>query len=493
MLAHMTIGKKLMAGFSALVVCLLGLSYVSMSAIDGLRENLDEMANTTAHKIDLVGAINGATAGMRAESRATLLAAVLKNSGDLDSARLNFNKNAGLMEQKVKELRPLLVNAQERKATEELEAGLPAWKATVEEMDRLCAAGQAEAADQVRKTKQRPIADQMAQSANLILEVNRQLLLDATKAADDQATRNRWIVLACIGVALLVGAAIIFVVRLVNKSLRQATAELAEGAEQVANAANQVSSSSQSLAQGSSEQAASLEETSASSEQISSIARKGSENSREAASLVTGSQDKFVQTNRSLDQMVLAMGDIQAQSGNIAKIIKVIDEIAFQTNILALNAAVEAARAGEAGMSFAVVADEVRNLAQRCAQAARDTTGLIEESIAKSNQGKVQVDGVAAGIREIAAQFGQVKTLVDELNQGSDEQTRGIEEVAKAVVQIQQVTQSTAACAEESAAAAEELNAQSETLKAVVHRLTALVGGGETRRADRQTVARGAR
>jgi methyl-accepting chemotaxis protein/methyl-accepting chemotaxis protein-1 (serine sensor receptor) len=144
-------------------------------------------------------------------------------------------------------------------------------------------------------------------------------------------------------------------------------------------------------------------------------------------------------------------------------------------------------------MSFAVVADEVRNLAQRCAQAARDTTGLIEESIAKSNQGKLQVDGVAAGIREIAAEFGQVKTLVDELNQGSDEQTRGIEEVAKAVVQIQQITQSTAAGAEESAAAAEELNAQSETLKAVVQRLTALVGGGETRRTGRRTVVRGAR
>ena len=387
----------------------------------------------------------------------------------------------------------MLVSVQERKATEELESGLPAWKASVEEMDRLCAAGQVEAADQVRKTRQRPIADQMAKSANSILDINRQLLVDATRAADNEATRNRWIVLACIGIALLVGAVIIFVVRLVNRSLRQAAAELAEGAEQVASAANQVSSSSQSLAQGSSEQAASLEETSASSEQISSIARKGSENSREAASLVTGSQEKFVHTNRSLDQMVLAMGDIQAQSGSIAKIIKVIDEIAFQTNILALNAAVEAARAGEAGMSFAVVADEVRNLAQRCAQAARDTTGLIEESIAKSNQGKLQVDGVAAGIREIAAEFGQVKTLVDELNQGSDEQTRGIEEVAKAVVQIQQITQSTAAGAEESAAAAEELNAQSETLKAVVQRLTALVGGGETRRTGRRTVVRGAR
>jgi methyl-accepting chemotaxis protein/methyl-accepting chemotaxis protein-1 (serine sensor receptor) len=193
--------------------------------------------------------------------------------------------------------------------------------------------------------------------------------------------------------------------------------------------------------------------------------------------LVTGSQQKFLQTNRSLDHMVIAMGDINTQSDKIAKIIKVIDEIAFQTNILALNAAVEAARAGEAGMGFAVVADEVRNLAQRCAQAARDTAQLIEDSIAKSNDGKARVDQVAIDIRAITGEFGKVKTLVDEVNQGSQEQTRGIEQVAQAIVQMQQVTESTAAGAEQSAAAAQQLSAHSVSLKDVVGRLTALVSG----------------
>jgi methyl-accepting chemotaxis protein/methyl-accepting chemotaxis protein-1 (serine sensor receptor) len=173
------------------------------------------------------------------------------------------------------------------------------------------------------------------------------------------------------------------------------------------------------------------------------------------------------------------MGEISTQSGKISKIIKTIDEIAFQTNILALNAAVEAARAGEAGMGFAVVADEVRNLAQRCAQAARDTAALIEESIGKSSDGKVKVDRVAAAIREITGEFGKVKTLVDEVNHGSQEQTRGIEQVARAVTQMEQLTQTTAASAEESAAAAEELTAQSQTLKSVVERLAAMVGGSE--------------
>jgi methyl-accepting chemotaxis protein/methyl-accepting chemotaxis protein-1 (serine sensor receptor) len=175
--------------------------------------------------------------------------------------------------------------------------------------------------------------------------------------------------------------------------------------------------------------------------------------------------------------MLAAMGEINTQSDRISRIIKVIDEIAFQTNILALNAAVEAARAGEAGMGFAVVADEVRNLAQRCTQAARDTAALIEESIAKSNDGSVKVDRVATAIRTVSGEAAKVKTLVEEVNSGSQEQARGIEQIGKAILQMQQVTQTTAANAEECAAAAEELNAQSAALKATVSRIRVMVGG----------------
>jgi len=304
---------------------------------------------------------------------------------------------------------------------------------------------------------------------------------DTVVASEKEAVaRKIWVVsLAVLAAFAAIGVAVGFTIRKISGDLRNAVADLNETAGQVAGAAAQISSSSQSLAQGASEQAASLEETSASSEEINAMARRNSENSRVAAGLMTQSQQKFVETNQSLDLTVAAMSEIKAQSDKISKIIKVIDEIAFQTNILALNAAVEAARAGEAGMGFAVVADEVRNLAQRCAQAARDTASLIEESIAKSHDGNVKVDQVAAAIRAITGETAKVKTLVDEVNLGSEEQTHGIEQIGKAIAQMEQVTQKTAANAEESASAAAELHAQSETLKAVVERLAAMVGASD--------------
>ncbi len=317
----------------------------------------------------------------------------------------------------------------------------------------------------------------MEAATDKLRDTQREVMENARAEADLTSTRANALAFAMIGLSLAAGAVVFFVVYRISRELRVLAGELSEGAVQVAGAAAQVTSSSQSLAQGAVDQASSIQETSASNQEIESAARKNQDNSSAAAALMAASKEKFAQANCSLDDALAAMGEIAAQSDRISRIIKTIDEIAFQTNILALNAAVEAARAGEAGLGFAVVADEVRNLAQRCAQAAKDTSTLIEESIAKSAGGRVKVDQVAASIRGLTDAVSQVKTLVDEVQAGSQEQARGIEHIGQAMVSMEQTTQKTAANAETGAAAAEELNAQADHLKGIVNRLILMVNG----------------
>ena len=277
--------------------------------------------------------------------------------------------------------------------------------------------------------------------------------------------------------AFLVGIAIMFfVVRGTNRTLTEVIAELSESAGQVTSASGQIAGSSRALAKGATEQAASLEEASASSKEIASMTRKNAGNSKREAVLMQTVSERIADANRALAVMVTSMCEINVSGGKISGIIKVIDEIAFQTNILALNAAVEAARAGEAGLGFAVVADEVRSLAQRSAQAAKDTAGLIEESVLKSGEGNSKLDEVATSINGITEGATKVQALVDEIESATIEQTLGMERISKAVAQMDEVTQRNAAGAEESAASSEELNAQSHGLMAVVNQLRALVG-----------------
>lgn len=346
-----------------------------------------------------------------------------------------------------------------------------------ETIDLRTASGFEAARAVVLTDKGKQVMDNIRKEVSGIDDAERTLLTQRSADAASSASFTMTVVLYGTLFCLVCSSVLAFaMIRGVNAGLLQAVNALTEGAEQVVSAAGQVSSSSQALAQGSSEQAASLEETSASSEEINVMARKNSDNSRTAAHLMAGAQQKFVQTNQSLEQTVVAMGEINAQSGKIAKIIKVIDEIAFQTNLLALNAAVEAARAGEAGMGFAVVADEVRNLAQRCAQAAKDTESLIEESIHKANSGTAKVDEVAKAIENVTNESGKLGTIIDEVKSSSQEQLRGMHEIGKAISEIERVTERTAASAEESASAAEQLDAQSEALKGVVGRLSEMVG-----------------
>ena len=296
-----------------------------------------------------------------------------------------------------------------------------------------------------------------------------------TEASSSRAQLTVFAVCGIVVAGLITFAAIR--VRRGTAALSLAVDELTLVSDGTAAGAAQISTSSQALAAAASEQAATLQQTSASSREIDSIIRDTAGNARSAAHEMSSAVQQVGDANLRLEELIGSMNEINSASGRVSKIIKTIDGIAFQTNILALNAAVEAARAGEAGMGFAVVAEEVRNLAQRCAQAAGETTGLIEDSIGKTRDGKVKLDQVADAIRSITQGTRNVKALVDRIQGASEGQARGIEQITGALSQMEQVTQRTAAGSEEGAAAGEELSAQSQSMKATVQRLASIVHG----------------
>ncbi len=324
-----------------------------------------------------------------------------------------------------------------------------------------------------------PALDQvLIQTGRTVEQECHEARLNQKQKMEHQMNRAKTLMAAGALAALLLGSLVAFLItRGITRPVRRVIESLVEGSAQVAGAAREVSAASQSLAAGASEQAAGLEQTSASMEEMSSITKQNADHAREAKTMMGEVQQIVQKVNAHMDQMGQAINEITRSSEETEKIIKTIDEIAFQTNLLALNAAVEAARAGEAGAGFAVVADEVRNLALRAAQAAKNTSGLIENTIGAIRRGNKLTRATREAFEENTAVAGRISRLIDDIAGASQEQAQGIAEVGQAISEMDRIVQQNAAASEESAAASEELNAQSEQMRDLVRELQILVEG----------------
>jgi len=470
-----TIGKRITFGFALIIALVAGLAITSFIMLRQARLEAKTLVKDAMPATIAMAEVHHRSDQIQLDVLRTMLAKTPEERNKWEEeVAAKSAENQKFMDDYEKNIHL----AEDRGMFQELAAARANYKSARDSLFALCDAGKSDEAIAYNISNFRPSYTAYSAIVDKMASWNTD---NAKKSGDrsDQAVQRANFITTLLSLAVVV-AGIIFAALLVQ-GLRRVLTRMAlvldESSNQSVAAAGQVSASSQSLAEGASEQASSLEETSSSLEEMAAMTKRNAENARQANDIAKEAREAANKGVGDMQTMAAAMEAIKVSSDDIAKIIKTIDEIAFQTNILALNAAVEAARAGEAGMGFAVVADEVRNLAQRSAQAAKETAGKIEGAITRTGQG-VEISGkVGAVLNDIMTKVRQVDELVTEVAGASREQTDGITQINSAVGQMDKVTQSNAASAEETAAAAEELNSQAEIMKQSVGELLALVGG----------------
>jgi methyl-accepting chemotaxis protein/methyl-accepting chemotaxis protein-1 (serine sensor receptor) len=473
---NLTLQQKLLGSSSILAVVALVGALTSAWMINTLNASVDHAVNGTARTMDALSKFVKPLDSLRTLSRGAVVYAFLQKPEIVDQQITKIMAGESETREALARVQGLLKTPDERAAFEQVAGILDQWLTITNQTMDMCRAGKPEEAANNSQKSLREFAAVFDKAQTDLLEVERRdLQASATQSAVLHGW-SRWLAGLSIVLTLAATAIAFFFTRRVSGQLRQAIHKIAAGAGKVHSAASQIASASQSLAGAASELAAGIEETSASAQEMAGVSGHSSEQSSEASSLVSDVGVALRDGNRSVNAMVASMDEIGASNNKVSKIIRVIDEIAFQTNILALNAAVEAARAGEAGLGFAVVADEVRTLAQRSAQAAKDTEVLIEETLSKSKTGRECVDQVAVVFHQISSKSETLGTLIGAVRTGNEQQAQGLAQISRAVSQMSQGTQTAAASAEESAASSSEMTAQAGSLREISTLLKKTVG-----------------
>jgi methyl-accepting chemotaxis protein/methyl-accepting chemotaxis protein-1 (serine sensor receptor) len=474
---NVSIGKRLLLCFSILIVLMVLQGAVVSWALSTFKSSFDLAANQTTEIVTISGQISGTVEGMRSAERGLILYSLLNDPDAYQEAKQAFAKSFQATNQNLQRVASLDHSSATQQLVSKAVETVGLVKREQDEIERLCDAENPGQASNVNLARTKPLFDNLAGIATAISDGERKLLA-SSKGANNRVASVSTVVFWPAGfLSVALGFMIWRVICKTTDTLGQLANDLYDRANHLAAIASRVSTSATQLAEDASGGAISLASASASVEKVSAISRRTNENAAAVAELSESSTKDFGDTETKLGLMAESMSRINSASGKIATIMKAIDEIAFQTNILALNAAIEAARAGEAGAGFAVVAEEVRSLAQRSAQAARDTEQFVSECLTASRDGQQRMTETARSVHSVMKAGGGIQQLVLEVRAGSHEQVTGLEQITQAVSNMDHVTQKTAAMAQESASASNELQFHTDALRGIVTTLRVFVEG----------------
>ncbi len=470
-----TIGRRISAGFVCVVAIIALVGAIAYARVHVIKSAANDVVDRSVPTIVLLGEIQSLVKENFINTSQHVLTSdpVRKKSIETE-----MDAKTSTLTSLYDQLEPLLATAADLRLYESVKSSRPPYRNLRVEILKASREGREAEARTLLEEKLYPVYGTYISSLAAMVDAGRQSAVENGERANRSVEQTQLTLVLGVAGALIAAAGLAFLItRSTNRRLVALASELAEGSQQLASSAGAITNSSQSLAQSASEHAASIEETNAALHEIASLTRSNADRAGSSSQLTQRTRTSAETGAADMQRMNEAMDAIRVSGDNIAKIIKTIDEIAFQTNILALNAAVEAARAGEAGLGFAVVAEEVRALAQRSAVAARETAERIQDSIEKSSHGVELSRKVTTSLDEIVGGVRQIDTIVGEIAVASREQDTGVNQTLTAVTQMDHLTQTMAASSEESASASEELNAQAHSVSGIARQLRELVSG----------------
>ncbi|MGJ5816168.1 methyl-accepting chemotaxis protein [Paludibaculum fermentans] len=482
---------KLLGSAGALVLATIALSILSLYSLRTLTSALDNSTRITARRMELSAALQTDFQRMRSASHSAQIGIVIAlledqspkkgqcsgchESGMAEKHRTEFLEAATGVDGHIRELKQVLPPDQAAQL-ELIRSGVETFRTRFSDYERLATSGQFDTAHTIATDTIAPLVLKTGAAATQMEEAARSFM--GTTAEDGRRTAAHsstaaWVVVA---ITIAVGLGGLFVLRGAGQGFARVIASLGGSAGEVVAASQRIAQSSQILASGAASQEEALELTAGENGKVTEAAGENRTNAALAAQFVERADQRTNEAQQSLNEMLKAMEGIHSSSRQIAKILKIIDNIAFQTNILALNASVEAARAGQAGLGFAVVADEVRNLAQNCAGAAKETAGLIEELRLRAEDGFQRVHTAEIAMKAVAEDSHKLRSVVSEVHKASEHQVQGLGRLSTALERIGETTRENARDAAVSAAEADELGRTSADLEDTVQAVCQLVG-----------------